>query len=59
MLLASVLGVLFTTTGLVVSYVADLPSGATIILVAGLAYLISTVFNQLLQRQRKTQKVSP
>lgn len=59
MLLASVLGVLFTTTGLVVSYVADLPSGATIILVAGLVYLISTVFNQLLQRQRKTQKVSP
>lgn len=59
MLAASVLGALFTTAGLIISYVADLPSGATIILVAGLAYMISTLFNQLLQRHRKMQQVSP
>lgn len=59
MLAASLLGMLFTTAGLVVSYVADLPSGASIILIAGFAYLISTMFNQILQRQRKSQKVSP
>jgi zinc transport system permease protein len=58
MLAASLLGMLFTTAGLAISYVADLPSGASIILIAGLAYLISTVFNQLLQRQRKLQKAS-
>ncbi len=58
MLLASMLGMMFTTTGLVISYIADLPSGASIILVAGLAYLASTMFNQILQRQRQTRKVS-
>ena len=58
MMLASLLGMLFTTAGLVISYVADLPSGASIILIAGLAYLISTMLNQLLQRQRKLQKAS-
>jgi zinc transport system permease protein len=58
MLAASLLGMLFTTAGLAVSYVADLPSGASIILLAGLVYLISTMLNQLLQRQRKLQKAS-
>jgi zinc transport system permease protein len=53
MLAASVLGMIFTIVGLVVSYGADLPSGASIILVAGLAYLISTMFSQTLQRQGK------
>jgi zinc transport system permease protein len=59
MLVASILGVIFTTTGLMISYSADLPSGASIILVAGLAYLCSTIFNQILQRQKQIQKVSP
>jgi zinc transport system permease protein len=58
MMVASLLGMLFTTAGLAISYVADLPSGASIILIAGLAYLISTMLNQLLQRQRKLQKAS-
>ena len=58
MMAASLLGMLFTTAGLVVSYVADLPSGASIILISGIAYLISTMVNQLLQRQRKLQKAS-
>ncbi len=58
MVAAAVLGMLFTTLGLAIAYTADLPAGATIILVAGLAYLLSTVLNQLLQRQRQTLKMS-
>jgi len=58
MFVASILGMIFTTAGLMVSYGLDLPAGATIILLAGLAYLISTMFSQLLMRQRQIQKVS-
>ncbi len=43
MALAIVLGVLFTTAGLWISYYLNLTSGATIILVAGCAYLVSLV----------------
>jgi zinc transport system permease protein len=41
MVLSCVLGVLFTVTGLWLSYAWDLTSGATIILVSGVAYLLS------------------
>lgn len=41
MALASILGVIFTTTGLWLSYSWNLTSGATIILVSGAAYLLS------------------
>ena len=45
MMLASAgLGILFTSTGLYLSYEPDLPAGATIILVAGVSYLLSSVF---------------
>jgi zinc transport system permease protein len=40
--LAVILGAVFTSTGLAISYQPDLPAGATIILVAGCAYIIST-----------------
>lgn len=40
MALSSVLAALLTTGGLAVSYVADLPSGATIIVLAGAVYLL-------------------
>jgi zinc transport system permease protein len=53
MLAASILGMIFTIAGLIISYSADLPSGASIILVAGLAYLVSTMFSQTLLQQRK------
>jgi zinc transport system permease protein len=43
MVLASVLGVIFTTTGLWLSYFLNLTSGATIILVSGAVYLLSLV----------------
>jgi len=44
MLAAAALGVLFTSSGLYLSYEPDLPAGATIILVAGVSYLLSSLF---------------
>jgi len=44
--LAVVLGTLFCLTGLGVSYSLDVPSGATIILVTALAYLILTILHR-------------
>lgn len=43
-LLATLLGMLFNLLGLFIAYTFELPAGATIILVAGLSYLLSTVF---------------
>jgi len=50
MILASFLGAVFTTSGLIVSYQPNLPAGATIILIAGLAYLLATVSKGLASR---------
>lgn len=50
MILASVLGALFTTSGLIVSYQPNLPAGATIIVIAGLAYLLATLLKGLAVR---------
>jgi zinc transport system permease protein len=47
MVLASILGIGFTTTGLWLSYIWNLTSGATIILVAGLVYLLSAIVQPL------------
>ncbi|MDC0834798.1 metal ABC transporter permease [Geitlerinema sp. CS-897] len=44
---ASLLGIIFTTVGLFLSYTFDLTSGATIILVSGVAYLLSFSFKLL------------
>ncbi len=52
MILASILGAVFTTSGLIVSYGPDLPAGATIILIAGLAYLVATVSKGLASKFR-------
>ncbi|MBP5469391.1 MAG: metal ABC transporter permease, partial [Candidatus Riflebacteria bacterium] len=38
---ATVLGIIFTSTGLMVSYEPNLPSGAVTIVIAGVVYLIS------------------
>jgi len=56
MALASVLGVIFTTTGLWLSYFLNLTSGATIILVSGAAYLLSLVVKPLMQRSRPEEE---
>ena len=45
MVLSSILGILFTLSGLWLSYTFDLTSGATIILVAGLGFFISQVLD--------------
>jgi zinc transport system permease protein len=43
MALAVLLGMLLTSSGLALSYGPDLPTGATIILLSGAVYLLSTV----------------
>ncbi len=48
MLLALVVGVVCTFGGLAVSYPYNLPPGATIVLIAGALYLLSTLFRSLL-----------
>jgi zinc transport system permease protein len=50
MVLATALGAVFTSSGLALSYAPDLPSGATIIVLAGLAYLASTLAQSLRRR---------
>jgi len=45
MVFSSLLGVLFTLTGLYLSYIFNLASGATIVLVAGIGFLLSTAIN--------------
>ena len=49
MLVAALLGILFTSSGLYISYDPDLPAGATIILVAGIAYLLSSTFRAIIR----------
>ncbi len=44
MVSASLLGMVFTTTGLFLSFFLNLTSGATIILVAGVAYIFSLIW---------------
>jgi len=52
MVLASLMGAVFTTTGLVVSYQPNLPAGATIIVIAGIAYLLATILKVVTVRFR-------
>lgn len=52
---ATVLSVLFTITGLLLSYFLNLTSGATIILVAGTVYLASLAVRPLLRRPSPAQ----
>ncbi len=53
MLAATLLGVIFTGAGLALSYQPDLPAGATIILLAGLAYLLSALGRGMWLRRRR------
>ena len=46
------LGAAFTTTGLALSYEPDLPAGASIILLAGVTYLLSTLVATIRHRGR-------
>ncbi len=51
MVLATLCSMLFISSGLAVSYSYDLPSGPTIIVVAGLAYLLVLAGKRLLHRR--------
>jgi len=53
MILASVLGMIFTSTGLFISYEPDLPAGATIILVSGMAYFLSSISHAFFYSNKK------
>ncbi len=53
MLLAIVLSMIFTVFGVGVSYSLDLPSGPTIIVIAGIAYLIGAAGNCVLRRGKR------
>jgi len=55
MILAAALTVIFTTAGLALSFKPDLPPGATIIIISGAAYLITTAAFTLKSRLTKSQ----
>ena len=55
MLLSIVLGIVFTVLGLWLSYVFDLTSGATIILISGGAFLLATLWERTTMRYRGTR----
>lgn len=57
--LAVALGMVFTSGGLALSYSPDLPAGATIILLAGGAYLLSTLSLGLWRRWGRYQAKRP
>lgn len=59
MILAAALGSLLTIGGLAVSYQPDLPPGATIIVLASVAYLLSLFVRALLNRRRRRQTPQP
>lgn len=56
MVIASLLGMVFTTIGLGISYTFNLTSGATIILVASLGYLVSIGLPTLVKRVKLFQR---
>lgn len=51
MFLSSTLGVLFVTLGLLLSYAFDLTPGATIVVVAGVAFLLSMTYRGIIRRR--------
>ncbi len=53
MLIAMALGVLFTSSGLALSYQYDLPSGAVTVLITGLVYLLTTLGKVLWNHRRR------
>ena len=58
MILASGLGMVFTSVGIWLSYVLDMPTGAIIILVAGSCYLFSALFSQWWRERHSGSTVS-
>lgn len=57
MILASLLGVLFTSAGLFVSYGPNLPAGATIVVISGAVYLSATMLKGVATRLKNREKL--
>ena len=57
MLLASFLGALFTVAGTVVSWQLDIPAGATIIILAGVVYVLSAAGSEIYLQHQATRAV--
>jgi zinc transport system permease protein len=57
MVLSSLLGILFTVVGLYISYHFDLASGATIIMVAGVAFFLSLAIDAIAGRSGPADQV--
>ncbi len=55
MVMSILLSLVFTTSGLLVSYLIDLTSGAVIIMISGIAYLLSYVGKNLYQIYKNRQ----
>ena len=53
MILATILSIVFVVTGLAVSYEPNLPAGATVILIAGLVYLLVAIGAGIYRSGRK------
>jgi zinc transport system permease protein len=53
---ASLLGAVFTISGLWLSYAFDLTSGASIILVAGIAFFLFFLIDRLVMSRRRHSK---
>ena len=58
MVLATILGILFTSGGLALSYGPDLPAGATIILLAGGVYIAATAATGLRRRIAVNRRIA-
>lgn len=57
MLIASVLGALLTSAGIAVSWQLDMPAGATIIILAGVVYLLSAVISENYRKHQAMRAV--
>ncbi|HSO83806.1 metal ABC transporter permease [Thiocapsa sp.] len=56
MLIATLLGGVFTSAGLALSYGPDLPAGPTMILLAGSVYVVSAVLSRVVARRRARRR---
>ena len=59
MFLSILLGTIFTTSGLWISYAFDIASGATIILVSGISFLFSVCYKNLVKCKFHTNLITP
>lgn len=59
MVVATLLGMVFTSTGLALAYGPDLPAGPTMILLAGIVYVVSALASGLLHRRAQRRAAQP